>query len=186
MKMPRPVPTIASELVTLRAPDPVSDARDYFEMNREPDMHTWTGNRVLSSEHEARRELERYVAMDDVSTWMIVDNASHRVMGRFFLRLEERDGVRVAGEGNRIARRYWRKGHNRAARKLLFPYVFDVLAADLIETAAWFQNTNSIKSIESYGFRFDREEQQWNEKHGRQMAMRYYTMTNKQWRQMER
>ena len=179
--MPRPVPTLKGELVTLRPPDPVADAHDYFEMNREPDLHIWTGNHVLPSEAAAQVELEKFLSMDEISTWMIIDNPSHRVVGRFFLCLEGRDRVRVVGEGNRIAKPVWRKGHNRQARQLLFPYVFEELDVDVYETGAWAGNTNSIKSIESYGFELDREEEKWNDKQGKELTMRYYTMTKEQW-----
>ena len=182
--MPRPIPAFLGQLVTLRPPDPTADAQDYFQMNSDPEMHVWTGNHVLESEAEARAELERFVAMDDISTWVIVDNPSGRVVGRFFICFEDRGGTLVAGEGNRIARPYWRKGHNREARKLLFPYVFDELRADVIETGAWTGNVNSIRSIESYGFQFDREEEKWNEKHGETMTMRYYVVTREQWQSM--
>jgi RimJ/RimL family protein N-acetyltransferase len=175
------VPTLRGERVTLRPPDPVIDAHDYFEMNLDPDMHTWTGSHLLESEAEARTELERFISMDDISTWMIVDNPSGRVVGRFFLCLEDRDGIRVVGEGNRIAKPYWRKGHNREARMLLFAYAFGDLQADVIETGAWSTNTNSLKSIESYGFKFSQEERKWNDKHGQLLIMRYYTMTREQW-----
>jgi len=181
LPMPRPVPTFKGELVTLRPPVPLVDAHDYFEMNLELDMHTWTGSHVLESEAEARAELERFISMDDISTWMIVDNPSGRVVGRFFLCLEERDGVRVVGEGNRIAKPCWRKGHNREARMLLLPYAFGDLQADMIETGAWSTNTNSLKSIESYGFKFSREERKWNDKHGQFLTIRYYTMTKEHW-----
>ena len=168
--------------MTLRPPAPEADAHDYFEMNRDPEMHTWTGNSVLESEAEAKTELERFISMHDISTWMIVDNPSGRGIGRFFLCLEDRDGLRVVGEGNRIAKPHWRKGHNREARKLLFPYVFENLQADAYETGAWSENTNSIKSIEAHGFTFDREEQKLNDKHGQNMTMRYYTMTKEHWK----
>ncbi len=178
---PRPVPTFKGDLVTLRPPDPVTDAQDYFEMNLEPDMHTWTGNRVLKSAFEARTELERFISMDDVSTWMIVDNPSGSVIGRFFLCWADQCGGRVVGEGNRIAKQHWRMGHNREARKLLFLYVFEDLKADVYETGAWSKNTNSIRSIEAHGFQFDREEIKWNEKYGQRLTMRFYTMTKEQW-----
>jgi RimJ/RimL family protein N-acetyltransferase len=181
LPMPRPVPIFRGQLVTLRPPDPAADAGDYYEFNLDPDMHTWTGNRVLESEAEARTELDRYVAMEDISTWMIVDNLSGQVIGRFFLYLEEREGVLVVGEGNRIAKPFWRKGHNREARMLLFPYIFEQLRADLVETGAWADNVNSIRSIESYGFELNREETQWNEKHGKRMRMRYYVLTRHQY-----
>lgn len=168
--------------MTLRPPEPAADASDYYEMNRDAEMHTWTGNRILQSVSEAQSELQRFAEMEDVSTWMIVDNPTGLVAGRFFLCLEDRDGVRVAGEGNRIAKAFWRKGHNREARALLFPYVFGALQADKIETGAWEGNVNSLKSIESNGFQPDHEEQKWNEKHGRMMAMRYYVLTKEEWK----
>lgn len=179
--MPRPIPVFEGKLITLRPPEPNTDARDYYEMNLDPDMHIWTGNHVFESEDEARSELERFASMDDISTWMIVDNHIGRVVGRFFLCMAERDGVRVAGEGNRIAKPYWRKGHNREARTMLTPYVFHDLAADRLETETWAGNVNSVKSIESFGFEFSHEQNEWNEKHGRKMAKRYYVMTKSRW-----
>jgi RimJ/RimL family protein N-acetyltransferase len=166
LAMPRPIPVLSSELVTLRAPDPPRDAADFRRMNADPQMHLWTGNRVLGSQEEAEVELARYAAMTESSTWMIVDNESSRVVGRFFLELEEREGLRIVGEGNRIARPYWRRGHNRAARALMFTYAFGELRADRIETWAWAGNTSSTLSIEAHGFRHERDVSQWNEKHG--------------------
>ena len=181
LRMPRPVPIFRGQLVTLRPPDPLEDARDYYEMNLEPEMHTWTGNRVLPSVAEAQRELERFAGMEDISTWMIVDNRTGQVVGRFFLCLEERAGVRVAGEGNRIAKPFWRKGHNKEARRLLFPYVFDQLQADRIETETWGGNVNSRKSIEAHGFRLDHEEERWNQKQLQTLTIRRYVLTKEDW-----
>ena len=180
--MPRPVPVLRSALVTLRPPDPDRDALDYFEMNLDPEMHTWTGNRVLESPEEARRELARYAALEHASTWMIVDNPSGRVVGRFFLELEERATVRVVGEGNRIARSCWRRGHNRAARALMFRYAFEDLRADRIETWAWAGNESSIRSIEAHGFTHERDTEGWNEKHQQKLIVRHYALTAAQWK----
>lgn len=182
LAMPRPVPVLSSTLVTLRPPNPSADAQDYFEMNVASDMHTWTGNEVLESPAQAQMELMRYIAMEDVSTWMIIDNPSGRVVGRFFLILDDRHGLRVVEVGNRIAKAYWRCGHNRAARTLLFHYAFDDLQADVIEMEAWSGNTNSIKSIESYGFHHDRDADRWNKKHEQMMIMKCYSMTKERWK----
>ena len=73
----------------------------------------------------------------------------------------------------------------RPDRTLLFSYAFDQLRADVYETGAWSENTNSIKSIEAHGFVFDREEKKWNEKHGQELTMRYYMMTKGQWKTTE-
>lgn len=182
LAMPRPIPTLADALVTLRPPRPDTDAADYLDMNADPVMHVWTGNEVLGSLAEARQELENYLAMDDVSTWMIVDNASSRVIGRFFLTLALVDGSRVVGEGNRVARPFWRRGHNRAARTLMFRYSFTELDADQIETEVWAGNSNSVASIEAHGFVLHSEEMRWNPKHQRELAFRTYRMTRPSWR----
>lgn len=134
LKMPRPVPLLAGQRVTLRPIDPPRDAQDYHEWNLEPEMHAWTDNGPLASPQEARRELERLAGMDDVTTWAVVDNSSGKMVGRFFIILEQRPDRLVAGEGNRIAKPFWRKGHNRQARQLVFNYIFGTLQADCIET----------------------------------------------------
>ena len=102
--MPRPVPVVSGRLITLRPLDPPRDAADYHAMNLDPEMHTWTGNHILASVAEAQAELEGFAAMDDLTMWAIIDNASGRMVGRFFICLENHAGQLVAGEGNRIAR----------------------------------------------------------------------------------
>jgi len=86
---------------------------------------------------------------------MNLDKPSGQLVGRFFLCMENREGIIVIGEGNRISKPFWRKGHNREARMLLFPYAFETLQADIYETGAWSENENSIRSIEAHGFTFE-------------------------------
>ena len=179
--MPRPVPVLAGKIVTLRPIDPQRDSAEYYEWNMDPEMHRWTGNRVPDSVEEARQELERFVQMDDVTMWAIIDNTSGKMMGRFFVCLEERDGKLVAGEGVRIARPYWRKGHNREARRLVFEYVFDVLKADCIKTECWTDNVNSRESILAHGFTLIEEFTELNEKHEKPMKKSIFRMTREQW-----
>jgi RimJ/RimL family protein N-acetyltransferase len=179
--MPRPVPTFRCNLVTLRPPDPEADARDYFTMNLDPEMNTWNASHVPGSVAEAQEELERMIAVPLLSTWMIIDNPTDRVVGRFVLCLEDRDGARVVGEGNRIARPYWNKGHEGEARALLFPYIFEELRADWIEVSAWAENEDSVQAIETHGFQIFEEETEWNEKHERDMVMRHYVLMREQW-----
>lgn len=180
--MPRPVPVMSGQVVTLRALRPAEDAQDYYEICLEPEVHTWTGNRVLASVEEARAELERLAGRAELMMWGIVDNASGRLVGRFFICLQERDGRLVVGEGNRIARPFWRKGHNREARRLIFEYVFEVLGADWIETECWTANENSRLSILAHGFEPAGETEAMNEKHGCVMGKSRFCLTRQRWR----
>jgi RimJ/RimL family protein N-acetyltransferase len=152
LKMPRPVPVLVGKVVTLRPLDAAGDAEDYYRMNLDPEMHRWTNNRVLASIDEAREELSRFAAMDDVTAWAIADNASGSLVGRFFVTLEDHEGAIVAGEGNRVARPFWRKGHNREARRLVFEYVFDRLGVTAVESECWTENVNSRESLRAHGF----------------------------------
>lgn len=180
-RMPRPIPVLKGSLVTLRPIDPGRDADDYYEWNLEPEMHAWTGNLPLASPQAARDELQRFAGMDDVTMWAIIDNASGKMMGRFFVCLEHRDGQTVAGEGNRVAKPYWRMGHNREARRLVFEYIFGSLGADCIETECWTENVNSRKSILAHGFSFVSETVEHNGKYNRPMNKSHFRMTRQDW-----
>ncbi|MDY7010511.1 MAG: GNAT family protein [Planctomycetota bacterium] len=181
LPMPRPVPVLTGRIVTLRPIDSQRDAADYYKWNLDPEMHVWTGNRVPDSVEEARQELERFVQMDDVTMWAVVDNASGKMIGRFFVCLQERDGKLVAGEGVRIARTFWRKGHNREARRLVFQYVFDILKVGCIETECWSDNINSHESILAHGFTLVKEVLEYNQKHAKEMQKSIFRMTRDEW-----
>lgn len=177
--MPRPIPVFQANRITLRPPNPEEDARDYFTLNLDPDMPN--SDFSLASVEEAREELKRILALPLISTWMVVENSSNRVVGRFFLCLEDRGGALVAGEGNRFARPYWRKGYSLDARNLLVPYVFGELAADWIETAVWEDNETTIEAIKASGFELHHDEIEWNERQASEMTMRHYVLTREQW-----
>ena len=179
--MPRPVPVLGGTLVTLRPLAPESDAEDYYRWNLDPEMHVWTGNEPFGTVQEARDELRRLSGIEDITTWAVVDNASGRMMGRFFICLEQRGGRLVAGEGNRIARQFWRKGHNREARRLVFGYVFNSLGADCIETECWTDNINSRESILAHGFALIGETVECSSKHGQSMSKSHFRMTRQEW-----
>jgi RimJ/RimL family protein N-acetyltransferase len=175
--MPRPVPVLQCDLVTLRAIDPARDADDYWRFNLDPRMHTWTGNEVLASVEEARRELERFAAMTDLTTWAIVENSARHVIGRFFICLQRRNGRLVAGEGVRVARDFWRKGHHREARRLVAGYVFDELDADCIESECWSENVNARLSLLAHGFKEIARVREFNHKHQRLLEKSLFRLT---------
>jgi len=175
------VPVLVGEIATLRPIDPQAHAASYYDYNLDPEMHLWTGNRVLGSPHEARKELARLCALDEFTMWAIVDNATGAMIGRFFVCLEERDGKTVAGEGVRIAKPFWRKGHNREARHLALQYVFDVLHADCMETECWTENTNCRLSLLASGFTQTAEVTEFNPNYGREMAKSVFVLTRRTW-----
>ena len=181
LSLPKPLPIIKGKIIILRPPNINTDVNDYFEMNTDPDMHFWTNSTVLNNLSEAKDELIRYISNDKISFWVMEDIKTRKVMGRWALSLEDRDGVRVVTDGNRVAKKFWRKGHNKEARKLILNYIFNDLNADILETGSWKENINSIKSIEACGYVFDREEKKFNKKFNRYMVRRYYLLLKEEW-----
>jgi RimJ/RimL family protein N-acetyltransferase len=172
--------------VTLRAIDPARDAADYHEWNQEPDITRWVGNIAPATVAESQQELERLAALPDKTQWAIVNNADGRMIGRFFVALEDREGALVAGEGNRMAKPYWRRGHNRDARRLVFEYVFGTLKADVYETHCWRDNVNSRQSILAHGFRPVGERPELNPKCGEMWVRCFFQMTRREWEERAR
>ncbi|NLF32566.1 MAG: GNAT family N-acetyltransferase [Planctomycetes bacterium] len=181
-RMPRPVPILEGTMVLLRPLDPDRDAQDYYEWNLDPEMHVWTGNAPFDSVDAAREELVRFAQMQDVTMWAIEDRQTHRMVGRFFVCIENRDGRLIAGEGNRIARACWRKGHNREARRLIFDYVFNALGADAIESECWTANVNSRLSLLAHGFRLVGESTEYNSNHQQPMPKSHFLLERGDWK----
>jgi RimJ/RimL family protein N-acetyltransferase len=179
--MPRPVPVLEGEIILLRPIRPEQDAQDYYEWNLDPEMHIWTGNVPLASPEAAKDELVRFSEMQDVTMWAIEEKATHRMIGRFFVCIENRNGTLIVGEGNRIARTYWRKGHNREARKLISEYLFDVLQVDAIESECWADNVNSHRSLLAHGFRLVKASTEYNPKHKQQMPKSHFLLDRSEW-----
>ena len=174
--MPRPVPVLEGRLVRLRPLDPERDAPAYLAMNADEEMHRYTGNAPFGSLAEAHAELARFATMVDLAMWAVAEREEDLLIGRFFVCLAERDGRLVAGEGNRIARPYWRRGHNRDARALVAEYVFGTLGADRYETECWAENTNSRLSILAHGFTLIETREEYNERYGRSMTKCLFAM----------
>lgn len=181
--MPRPVPVFEGSIVRLRPIQANVDAEAYLQYSSDPELHRWTGNSVLPSVEAAREELERLALDPSLSVWLIMDRITGRLAGRFFLCMHQREGQRIVGEGNRIARCFWRKGHNREARRLMFHYAFETLHADLYETEVWEPNVNSVRSIEAHGFHLVGQEERFNPKYGKAFLVRHYAIPAAEWRQ---
>jgi RimJ/RimL family protein N-acetyltransferase len=182
--MPRPMPVLEGDMVRLRPLDPESDAAEYLRIMSDPEMTRYTNDLDMEDEEAARKELERLASLEDITIWAIEETSTGRLVGRYFVCLKSRKCELVAGEGSRIAREFWRKGHNRDARRLVFRYVFETLGADAFETHCMADNTNSRLSIEAHGFTLTREEMMFVRERGRDVLVRHYRMTRAEWEAM--
>ena len=144
--------TMNGKLITLEPLVVDKHAKGYFEMSQDVLIHRYTGNTVPKNLDETIALLKKYE--EYFINWMILSNETHKIIG--ILRLgkpEMENGVLVAGESEFLSSRYWRKGHMKEAKKLFYSYVFDTLSVEMLYADVWEGNVNSIKSLESYGYK---------------------------------
>ena len=144
--------TMTGKLITLEPLCIAKHAKGYFDVSQDVNIHKYTGNTVPSHLSETIELLEKYEKY--FMNWMILSNKTGNVIG--ILRLGKpafMDGKLVAGESQFLSSEYWRKGHMKEAKKLFYGYVFNELSVEMLYADVWEGNINSIKSLESYGYR---------------------------------
>ena len=144
--------TMKGNLVTLEPLDVQKHTQGYFQVSQDEQIHRYTGNTVPKCPEETAALLKKYETC--FLNWMIIANGSQTVIGIIRLgKPEMENGILVAGESQFLASEYWRKGYMKEAKKLFYGYVFDVLSVERLYADVWEGNVNSMKSLESYGYR---------------------------------
>ena len=144
--------TMKGKLITLEPLDVNKHAEGYFEVSQDENIHKYTGNTVPGTVEEIVVLLQKYEEF--FLNWMIISNESQKVIG--IIRLGKpamENGILVAGESQFLLSKYWRKGHMKETKELFYQYVFDVLSVEMLYADVWEGNINSIKSLESYGYK---------------------------------
>ena len=145
--------TMKGKLITLEPLDVEKHAPGYFAVSQDENIHKYMGNTVPGHVDETVQLLKKYEKY--FLNWMIISNETQAVIGILRLGKPERvNGLLVAGESQILSSGYWRKGHMKEAKRLFYPYVFEQLSVDVLYADVWAGNTNSIKSLESYGYKW--------------------------------
>lgn len=144
--------TMKGNLITLEPLNIEKHAEGYFQVCQEEEIHRFMGTTVPQCVEETRKLLKKYEQF--FLNWMILSNETNQVIG--ILRLGKpglEAGILVAGESQILSSQYWRKGHMKEAKGLFYAYVFEQLAVERLYADVWEGNTNSMKSLEFYGYR---------------------------------
>ena len=148
----KPMIALKGKLVTLEPLEIQKHAKGYFEVSQDENIHQYTGNAIPKDIDEIVALLRKYD--EYFFNWMIISNETRDVIGIIRLgKPEMENGILVAGESQFLLSKYWRKGHMKETKKLFYSYVFDVLSVERLYADVWDGNTNSIKSLEFYGYK---------------------------------
>jgi RimJ/RimL family protein N-acetyltransferase len=91
----------------------------------------------------------------------------------------------IHDEAQRFAKRCWRKGHAKEARRLIYEYAFDVLGVDEIHAHAWARNVGSCRSMEHAGHRLVDTQLRLFAKRNKLFCERHYAITKEIWQARE-
>ncbi|WP_105616415.1 GNAT family N-acetyltransferase [Vallitalea okinawensis] len=174
------LPILEGHIIRLRPMEIEKDKYNYYDVSLDEKMHNWTGNTVPKTVDEIEALLRVYEKV--LNVWMIEEKASNKVIGMMRLSFPEvHNGELVAGDSQRLHSNYWRKGHMKEARQLMYHYAFDTLGVDMLIADALKDNINSCKSLESVGYELYNTKEEFFEKKGENLMKHFYKLTKEKW-----
>lgn len=144
------------------------DLDAFFEMDSDPQVHTFLGKKPVVSKQEALnmiRFIKKQYVDFGIGRWAIVDKASKEFVGWGGLkfRSDETNGyINYYEIGYRLLRKHRGKGFATESTIASLRYAFDVLNLDKVYAMANVENHASRKALQKSGFkitnRFEHEE----------------------------
>lgn len=179
-------PTMESERILLREIIPDEDAKDWYEVMKDPDMHLWTGNTLPENEEDIRELLQSYKDNENIIAWAVVDKRVNKIIGTYWIwkPFDECNKRIIQAEAQRISKKYWRKVYTTEARKLVYKYALEELQVDEIHAVAWANNTNSCKSMESFGFVLLEQAERLFSKYNKVFTENHYVLYKTVWERL--
>ena len=133
------------------------DDQHFYNLNYDPEVIKYTGDRAFRTVQEARSFLENYdqYRKFGFGRWAVIDKKEHGFLGwcglKYDASLDETD------IGFRFAKKHWNQGFATEAAKACLAYGFDKCNLKIIVGRAVKENTASVKVLEKLGMEFDRE-----------------------------
>ncbi len=133
------------------------DAPAFFELNEDPEVIRYTGNRPFHDVEEARRFLREYDEYEKYGygRWAVLLKPGREFIGwcglKYISELQETD------LGFRFFQRHWGKGYATEAGRACVDYGFSVLGLAMIVGRAMKENQASIRVLEKCGMAFWKE-----------------------------
>lgn len=135
-----------------------SDAQDLFELDRDPQVHRFLGNRPLKHFEQVLpiiAFIRKQYAENGIGRWAVIEKASGDFLGWSGLKLEsmETNGHRDYYDlGYRLKPSAWGKGYASESARGALSYGFETMNLPLISGAAHTENIGSIRVFEKLGF----------------------------------
>lgn len=144
-----------------------SDAADFFEMDSNPDVHRYLGNKPITSMEQALAPIHAIRQQYDdngIGRWATIEKSSGKFTGWSGLKFIKEDNGRTNFHdvGYRFMPQYWGKGYATESALAALQYGFEILNLETIIGTAHEENIASRKALERCGLKFV-EQFMWND-----------------------
>ncbi len=125
----------------------LDDAQNLYDLNLDPDVLKYTGDRTFDSVNSARTFLKNYIDYKEngYGRWAVIKKDTDRFIGWCGLKFNEENLIDV---GFRIFRKEWNKGYATESAKASIQYGFETLQLNEIIARVSAQNKSSLRVIE--------------------------------------
>jgi RimJ/RimL family protein N-acetyltransferase len=131
----------------------LKDAFWFYELNRDPEVMQFTGDKAFNSINETEAFLNIYTkcyARDGMGRWAISLKFNNEIIGWCGLKLHPNGEVDL---GFRLFRKHWNKGYASEAAKACIAYGFETIGLKRIIANHQDGNSASKRIIEKLGFK---------------------------------
>lgn len=147
---------IETQRLLLRKLNP-DDALFFFELNSNPNVIKYTGDKAFESIAEAEEFLKNYndYQKNGYGRWAVIDKSNGEFLGWCGLKYD--DNSKETDIGFRFFEKHWNNGFATESAKACLEYGFQTLLLKSIIGRAMAENTASIKVLEKLGLVFEKE-----------------------------
>lgn len=135
----------------------IDDAKNFYELNLNPNVVKYTGDKAFANVTEAKKFLENYkdYKTNGFGRWAVIDKSNGEFLGwcglKYVQQLNETD------IGFRFFEKHWGKGFATESAKACLKFGFEKLKLKSIVGRAMAENIASIKVLENVGLKYERE-----------------------------
>jgi len=134
-----------------------NDSTNFYELNLNPKVVEFTGDKPFASEIEAREFLENYTdySRNGYGRWAAITKADHKFAGWCGLKYDA--SVNETDIGFRFFEHHWNKGFATESATACLHYGITQLGLNPIVGRAMAANTGSLRVLEKIGMVYQRE-----------------------------
>jgi len=142
-----------------------TDVDDYFELDSDPEVHKYLGNKPITKKEQAVKAIEflqKQYKERGIARWAVIHKETNEFMGwsgiKYLTESEQMNGVYNVYElGYRFMPKFWGKGYATESAQAWVDYAFNDMKIKSFYAAADVPNKGSVNVLQKVGFKITGE-----------------------------